>query len=108
MPVVVRSTFPSRKFFALQKHIAGSGRVIRIPAAADVYGSESAAIIEHVAHIRNASGVPTGKVTITSYLNANSAVFPSFVFVTVKLCQTRIIRTLPKRRYFRAFWQILV
>ena len=23
-------------------------------------------------------------------------------------CQTRIIRTLSKRRYFRAFWQILV
>ena len=101
----------------MQKHITGNGRVIRIPAAADVYGSEAAAIIEHVAHIRNASGVPTGKVkrrqrrkivksiphigdagdiptgkvTITSYLNANSAVFPSFVFVTVKLYDAVVI-----------------
>lgn len=62
MRAVVRSTFPSLKFFALLKHLTGRGHVIRIPAAADVYGNEAAATKEYVAHIYNVSGIPRGKV----------------------------------------------
>ena len=59
---VVRSTFPSRKTFALRKHFAGRGRVVRIPPVPHIYGSKSDATKKHVAHIGNACGIPRRKV----------------------------------------------